>query len=107
MPAQNHDCDKCPFHAAHESRLNAQEADIKALFDRMRPLEDSRVVVIGLKESFEKFSVSITLQIQSLTQNMTQKFEELAGRPGKRWDKLIDLLIGAAIGAIVGLLFKK
>ncbi len=98
---------ECPKHEGFEARIKAAENDIKCLYDRIRPLEDSKSrteeIVKSLKESFDNLSKNINAKIDVLT----TKIEALKDKPGERWEKLIWVLIGCGIAAAFNYFTKK
>lgn len=87
----------CTKHEAVEAEIKQLKEDVKAIFDRIRPLEDSRSRTEEIVKSLFKAVDDLSKNIDTKISTLTIKVEALKEKPGERWEKLIWLVVGAAV----------
>ena len=77
-------------------RIERIENDIKELFQKNN-------------ENTNRQSITETKldTVINLMNDMKNKIDEIAQRPGKRWDTLVMIIITAVVGVVIGMLFGK
>lgn len=75
-------------------RTNRNEGRIKKLEGEYRVIYDLATSVAVMAEQVKIMGVNVN--------SLTEKVEDLEGRPGERWDSIIDKIWITIIAAIVG-----
>lgn len=75
-------------------RTNRNEGRIKKLEGEYRVIYDLATSVAVMAEQVKIMGVNVN--------SLTEKVEDLEGRPGERWDSIIDKIWLTIIAAIVG-----
>ena len=88
---------KCDTHSSHETQLEAMAEDISTLKAKVSALETSGALYGDrIQRIFEDID-----DLKRLINNISDKIDTIAQRPGRKWDGLIDKGIAALVGAAV------
>ncbi len=88
---------QCDAHSSHETQLDAMAEDIATLKSKVAALETSGALYGDrIQRIFDDID-----DLKRLINNISDKLDTIAQRPGRRWDGLIDKGIAALVGAAV------
>lgn len=90
----------------HEKRLTATEDRSKANSHRLDDVERRQN---NLEELVSTVKIIAFRQetVETVVKGINNKVEELAGKPGKRWESIVDKVLLTAIGAILLFIMAK
>jgi hypothetical protein len=90
----------------HEKRLTAAEDRSKSNQHRLDEVERRQN---NLEELVSTVKVIAFRQenVETVVKGINTKVEELAGKPGKRWDNIVDKVLLTIIGAILLYIMAK
>lgn len=90
----------------HEKRLTAAEDRSKSNQHRLDEVEKRQN---DLEELVSTVKVLAFRQenVESVVKRIDNKVEELAGKPGKRWESIVDKVLLTIVGAILLFIMAK